>query len=77
MTQDEIANVIGRGKIYIASHDFHSLPVSTQEYNILYVTNFNLAGIKNALINQRNIVYYYGQIYGSKTALNLYYNLAG
>jgi hypothetical protein len=76
MNQDEIANVIGRSKIYIASHDFQTLPVPTERYNILYVSSFTLNGIKNALINQRNIVYYYGQVYGSKTALNLYYGLS-
>jgi len=76
MNADEIANVIGRGKIYIASHDFQSLPVPAQEYNVLYVTSFTLDGIKDALVNQRNVVYYYGQVFGSKTALNIFYGLS-
>jgi len=73
MTEDEIDSVINRGKVYVCSHDYGGNgPVPTWEYNILYCPNNTEAGVEDALINQRNVVYHYGNIYGSQQALSLY-----
>jgi hypothetical protein len=73
MNEDEIANVIGRGKIYIVAHDFSNQgTVPTQKYNLLFCTENTEAGIKDALMNQRIIAYYYGKVYGTLEALKLY-----
>jgi subtilisin-like proprotein convertase family protein len=73
MTESEIDSVISLNKIYIVSHDYGGQgSVPTGEYNILFCQNATAAGIEDALINQRNVVYHYGNLYGSQQALNLY-----
>jgi hypothetical protein len=72
MTDDEIYNVLGRGEIALASHDFHQAALTTNLYNILFCQNATLEGVKDALINQRMVVYDYGKVYGTREAMKLY-----
>jgi len=72
MTDDEIYNVLGRGKIAIASQDFHKTSITNSTYNVLFCINATEEGVKDALINQRLVVYSHGRIFGTREAISLY-----
>jgi subtilisin-like proprotein convertase family protein len=73
MSEDEIATVIDKGRAYVASDDFGGIGrVPVNEYNILFCQNATEAGVEDALINQRNVVYHYGEVFGSQQAMALY-----
>lgn len=72
MTDDEIYNMLGRGKTAIASHDFHNAAITTKMYNLLFCQNATEEGVKDALINQRMVVYNNGRVYGTREAMKLY-----
>ena len=63
------------GYIYMLGHDFHNetwLPGISNYWTYLLAENRTEAGVKEALVNKRIVIYGNGILYGSIYALNLY-----
>jgi hypothetical protein len=71
-----MAWVLETDYIYMLSHDFHDetfLPILSRFWTYLLAENRTEAGVKDALLARRIVVYGDGTLYGSEYALSLYY----
>jgi hypothetical protein len=64
--------LVRNGYISVCSHDFHRYDVPTGYYNLILSHNRTEAGVREALVNRRNLICFYGGICGTAEAVQLY-----
>jgi hypothetical protein len=70
-----MAWMLESGSIYMLNHDFHNetwLPVIRSYWTYLLAENRTEAGVRDALMERRIVIYGNGTLYGSAHAMSLY-----